>query len=212
MARIALLYHPPGTRLFTVRDGKAVACEVKDVRVEREHLERREADHAVALDGADEVPVGDLPMVPYGLLWKTADEALKVHAALEAGSRDRLCAETQASVVEWTNSRYPEEKGDSRAKLMNLIEEVAELVRQGGIDAEAAVAHFRASAERPVPEGDADAALGGEIGDVGIAFYDVAEAFGQDADHCRDLKMAQIRKRTPEECAERQARKREKGL
>ena len=45
MARIALLYHPPGTRLFTVRDGKAVACEVKDVRVEREHLERREADY-----------------------------------------------------------------------------------------------------------------------------------------------------------------------
>jgi len=212
MARIVLLFHPPGSRLFAVRDGKAIAYEVRNLRLVAENLERGEADHLVAEVDGEERPESELPLLRHCDLHPTAEAAIDAHAAYADGRMERPRAETQASTTEWTDRCYGHETGDRRQKILNLIEEVAELATEGGIAPEEAAEHFRRSAARPPAEGDRDAAVAGEIGDVGIAFYDVAEAFGIDADGCRDRKMAVNRTRSPEACAAREAAKRDKGL
>jgi hypothetical protein len=212
MARLCLLFHPTGTRVFSVRDGEAVAFEVKGIRIDAEQLARGEADHPVAEEGAAEAPVPDLAVLPYGALFASAEEALLDHAAIAEGRMVRPRIESQASTAEWTGACYADEVGDRTKKVMNLIEEVAELATEAGIDPEVSTSHFRKSADRPRSDGDADKAVHKEIGDVGIAYYDLGAAYGVDADGCRDRAMAVNRTRSPEECAARVARKRGMGL
>lgn len=122
--------------------------------------------------------------------------------------------ETQASVVEWTGEHYAHETGDVVRKLLNLIEEVGEISSELGLDPEVAAAQFLRSARRPARGGDVRDIKGayGEVGDVRLSLYDLAEAMGVDADQALDDKMAVNRAKTVAESHARLAVKRTAGL
>ncbi len=122
--------------------------------------------------------------------------------------------ETQASVVEWTGEHYASERGDVRRKLLNLIEEVGEISSELGLDPEEAAAQFLRSARRPARGGDVRDIKGayGELGDIRLGLYDLAEAMGVDGDRALDDKMAVNRAKTVAESQDRLAAKRSVGL
>jgi hypothetical protein len=214
MARLSILFHPPATRVFAAKDGKALAYDVERIVLGPAEIESGHANHslrAVPEIGAEIAADGSHVVLPYGDLHLDAETALREGAVRAETGRCSPPVETQASVVQWTGANYPEEAGDRHEKIMNLVEEVAELATESGIDPERSAEHFRRSAVRD-RSGDPEEAVKGEFGDVGIAFYDAAEAHGLDADRCRDLKMARNRLVSPEESASRKAAKKEKGL
>lgn len=122
--------------------------------------------------------------------------------------------EGEEGIIQWSHLHYPEERDDLRKKLLNLMEESAELVVELGHDPREMADKFLASAARAPSGHDRSSIKGaaGEIGDVGIAIVDIAGLLGLNALACRTAKMEINALKTPEESQARQKRKREMGI
>ena len=137
--------------------------------------------------------------------------------------------ETQASVVDWCRLHYPGE--DALDILRHAVEELGELAADMGADADVLAEVFRKSAARNLtraakpetltvacpsaPDGvlriNAESTRG-EVGDMQVALWDLADALGFEAQSCVDAKMVINRARSVEESAARKAAKAAQGI
>lgn len=119
-------------------------------------------------------------------------------------------SEDQGTVASWCAEHYP---GESLAqKVVNLIEEVAEIGCVLGVPPEAMLRALEISIRKSDdPVGD-KACIAKEIGDTQLSIFNLAEAVGVDTMTALDTVMVSNRERSTEASAARAAGKRGMGL